>query len=1039
MVKLLRAVLFVTLVLSGCGVEVTEVQVTHDASQLLPSETTTLKALVFGDGPFNSSIQWTLEGEGSLSATTGSSVVYTAPDVVSAETEVTITATSVQTPSRFASTTLVIKSPGITAMQVAAANTELFASESVALEASVTGTQPFSSEVSWSVQGGGSLSATTGSQVIYTAPEVVSEDAQVTVTATSAQTPGRSASTTLTLKASRITAVEAKAEDTELFEKESVALDALVTGTGPFSSEVSWSVQGGGSLSATTGSQVIYTAPEVVSEDAQVTVTATSAQTPSLSASTTLTLKAPRISAVEVTAADTELAEKESVALDASVTGTGPFNSELNWSVQGGGALSATTGSQVIYTAPDTIMVDTQVTVTATSVADGGKAGSVTLVLKAPSITAVQLSVARAQLFAGNAVVFSATVSGTAPFSSTVEWRVVSGGGSLEPLPADASRPNMSFVRYTAPSTATSLTATVQATSVASPTRSDSKSVQVMPVPLSITEASSATSSNRPGWLELRNNTNEPISLADYALRARGYDTSVNPWVFKDIMLFPLPSRLLAPGAYIVLSGKAFIWENFDSDQMIWLREDPATVPYWTWSGNTFLELVRSDIGETVDFVRFGTSTQAPLTEGAWKGTANVPAVPTDGSSSFSFVRMTGAPDTNSPGDWSPRAFSTPAGPNDVPAGAVDEDADGIPDSAEVAGGRFAGLDLYAMGARTAQRDLFIEVDHMQSTNLGILPQKEALDHLVTVFAGRGIQVHFDVGTRFSASFDPAKYNLGQGSPELPFSSSINLTRAAGEAAGVYELKSQYMNFARRAAFHYCVFGSTQLLNGAAGNSGVAERPGNDLLVSLGGFNLNTSTVAKRNQLINYQAATLMHELGHNLGLRHGGNVDTNYKPNYLSVMNNLYELNGVGPISGSAAGDRYYFQWKIKGYDVLEKLVNSPMTDTFVLDYSDGTGGVLNETAANESAGLCRSGATSVDYDNSGFINTPTFDLNRDTVFEVHSDYNDWASIVLPFALSTSVVKNIASHDTPPVPMSVVQDQQPAAEEEPPSPAFFE
>ena len=35
----------------------------------------------------------------------------------------------------------------------------------------------------------------------------------------------------------------------------------------------------------------------------------------------------------------------------------------------------------------------------------------------------------------------------------------------------------------------------------------------------------------------------------------------------------------------------------------------------------------------------------------------------------------------------------------------------------------------------------------------------------------------------------------------------------------------------------------------------------------------------------------MMHELGHNLNLVHGGNVNTNCKPNYLSVMNYLFEL----------------------------------------------------------------------------------------------------------------------------------------------------
>jgi hypothetical protein len=45
------------------------------------------------------------------------------------------------------------------------------------------------------------------------------------------------------------------------------------------------------------------------------------------------------------------------------------------------------------------------------------------------------------------------------------------------------------------------------------------------------------------------------------------------------------------------------------------------------------------------------------------------------------------------------------------------------------------------------------------------------------------------------------------------------------------------------------------------------------------------------------QAGTLMHELGHNLELQHGGDDGINGKPNYLSIMNYLFQTDGV-PLS---------------------------------------------------------------------------------------------------------------------------------------------
>lgn len=166
-------------------------------------------------------------------------------------------------------------------------------------------------------------------------------------------------------------------------------------------------------------------------------------------------------------------------------------------------------------------------------------------------------------------------------------------------------------------------------------------------------------------------------------------------------------------------------------------------------------------------------------------------------------------------------------------------------------------------------------------------------------------------------------------------------------------VKAGYFDADTRAfAFHYVLFGHRKSPTGRGRSSGCAEFPGNDLLVTLGdwntlcvkpgagkktldstpggddivitytdgyqeihaGLNLACNTTAQGSDanvtLINdldgdglsdlsvgtvvQQAGTLMHELGHNLGLQHGGDSGINNKPNYLSVMNYLFQTDGI-------------------------------------------------------------------------------------------------------------------------------------------------
>ena len=80
---------------------------------------------------------------------------------------------------------------------------------------------------------------------------------------------------------------------------------------------------------------------------------------------------------------------------------------------------------------------------------------------------------------------------------------------------------------------------------------------------------------------------------------------------------------------------------------------------------------------------------------------------------------------------------------------------------------------------------------------------------------------------------------------------------------------------------------------------GVGDFLGGDAIVTLGAFDNAAGQPVGTDYA---QAATLMHEVGHGLGLRHGGDsLEPNCKPNYLSVMNYLFQLRGLRDDAGIA------------------------------------------------------------------------------------------------------------------------------------------
>ena len=154
---------------------------------------------------------------------------------------------------------------------------------------------------------------------------------------------------------------------------------------------------------------------------------------------------------------------------------------------------------------------------------------------------------------------------------------------------------------------------------------------------------------------------------------------------------------------------------------------------------------------------------------------------------------------------------------------------------------------------------------------------------------------------------------------------------------------------AKRLAYRYAIFGDQFAIRDDKGvvalstSSGKAEfggagKAGNDFMVTLGAWDHGPDGVRgtaddRPGGTLAQQAGTFMHELGHTLGLAHGGNDEGNYKPNYHSVMNYLWQVPFRAPPVATQAQLAFQTSWR--------------------LDYSREEFNILNEGALNEANGI--------------------------------------------------------------------------------------
>lgn len=329
-------------------------------------------------------------------------------------------------------------------------------------------------------------------------------------------------------------------------------------------------------------------------------------------------------------------------------------------------------------------------------------------------------------------------------------------------------------------------------------------------------------------------------------------------------------------------------------------------------------------------------------------------------------------------------------------SGSVDNDQDGLCDNWESSGIDFDGdgtvdLRLYDVNgdgtinaverADPNVKDIFVEIDHMKDLD----PDLSALNGVTRAFlrAPQPIRLHYVSDEQVPFAKTTAFGDCGSNACPTTVRRFQDIKdERFGKRSERASQSHEAILGAKRFAFHYALW--INKLEGSRA-SGRGETPGNDFVVSLGDWGVGGGTPEQ-------QAGTFMHELGHNLGLRHGGGDQVNCKPNYLSVMSYTRQSPGyvlTRPLDYSRAA--------------------LPTLNEDALDEHSGISplGFLAFVSAHGPGRLRRSSTVGpVDWNDSGDIQGGVVSADINNLGEnncsgdgsVLLGYNDWANLDLAF-----------------------------------------